>query len=320
LVYKETPEQVKYMTASNDSTWVSWTVTNAVQDYEDGYCSLYVRGNTPLTSSWAKFYSRTANIPDETFEPYLYFDYTPPPDENDTCELAEQFEAVLSQFDTGCLRGSLEEASDHYSPPFGGCTGWNAPGNDVVFCIDANVGNFIHIDYTQLELDASVYLLTACGDVNSCVAGSDETGNGESEILQYEAEMTGRYYLILDCDNANDGGEWTMEYGIYESVAGVEEIEPSERGTELLPPGPNPFSPELAIRFSLSTPGPVDLRVFDVEGRLVRNLEPGFVEAGYHSLSWDGRDESGQEAARGVYFIRMDAGGHSYRQKAVLSR
>jgi DNA-binding beta-propeller fold protein YncE len=87
--------------------------------------------------------------------------------------------------------------------------------------------------------------------------------------------------------------------------------------TRLLPPRPNPFGAALEIGFSLARPGPIDLAVFAVDGRRVRTLARGAREAGEYRLSWDGRDERGEPAATGVYYVRLTAPGARFVHKAV---
>jgi len=59
------------------------------------------------------------------------------------------------------------------------------------------------------------------------------------------------------------------------------------------------------FQFMTGARGPVSLRVFDVSGRLVAQLYRGNMEAGPHSVSWNGRTSSGAALARGLYFARL---------------
>jgi hypothetical protein len=69
---------------------------------------------------------------------------------------------------------------------------------------------------------------------------------------------------------------------------------------------PNPFNPATTIRFDLPSDGAVDLRVYDVSGRLVRALLNGsHYPVGRHQVAWDGRNEHGHTVASGVYFYRI---------------
>lgn len=86
----------------------------------------------------------------------------------------------------------------------------------------------------------------------------------------------------------------------------------------LLPASPNPFNPVTQIRFSLNATGPVDLRVYDAAGRLVRRLATGQWSAGEHAVIWDGRDEGGRTAAAGSYLAVLRANGEQRTQKLSL--
>lgn len=84
---------------------------------------------------------------------------------------------------------------------------------------------------------------------------------------------------------------------------------------------PNPFNPATSVRFDLAADSEVTLRIFDLQGRLVRDLVQGErFAAGQHSVAWDGRNTSGREVASGVYFLDMVAGEYRARHKMVMAR
>jgi flagellar hook assembly protein FlgD len=60
------------------------------------------------------------------------------------------------------------------------------------------------------------------------------------------------------------------------------------------------------------------LRVFDLGGREIARPFAGYVPAGHHETTWDGRDASGREVAAGTYFYRLDARGGSLTRKLVV--
>jgi len=80
---------------------------------------------------------------------------------------------------------------------------------------------------------------------------------------------------------------------------------------------PNPFSRATAVRFGLPLPARVNLGVFSVTGELVRTLANGDLAAGWHSLTWNGADNSGRSVSRGVYYLRFVTPGHSSVSKLV---
>ena len=81
---------------------------------------------------------------------------------------------------------------------------------------------------------------------------------------------------------------------------------------------PNPFNPKTLIRFELPRAGEVTIEVFDVDGRTLRVLLSGSLPAGYHEVSWDGRDTSGRGLPTGVYLYRLRANGYSETRKMLL--
>ncbi|MBX2819400.1 MAG: T9SS type A sorting domain-containing protein [Rhodothermaceae bacterium] len=68
---------------------------------------------------------------------------------------------------------------------------------------------------------------------------------------------------------------------------------------------PNPFNPETTIKYELSASQQVELSVFDATGRRVQVLENGFKNAGTHEVTWNGKDQSGQAVASGMYIYRL---------------
>jgi len=93
---------------------------------------------------------------------------------------------------------------------------------------------------------------------------------------------------------------------------------PAAFGVE--PNVPNPFGNATSIRFALPDASPVTVRVFNVEGRLVRTLVAQTMPAGRHAVDWNGRDDRGSRAASGIYFYRVEAGAQSAERKMVLLR
>ena len=89
----------------------------------------------------------------------------------------------------------------------------------------------------------------------------------------------------------------------------------------LLPSRPNPFNPATVVVYELDEPGVVDLRVFDLSGRLVRILVAGQPQtAGRHECTWDGRDTNGRNLPTGTYLCRLRAGNRVDSRRMALVR
>ncbi|MFH1311594.1 MAG: FlgD immunoglobulin-like domain containing protein [Candidatus Eisenbacteria bacterium] len=97
--------------------------------------------------------------------------------------------------------------------------------------------------------------------------------------------------------------------------------EPDRFAFALMPNVPNPFTSGTLVRFSIPVASPVDLKVYDVRGRLVRTLMRAgsdVVQPGIHTVRWDGKDNDGNQLASGVYFSELNAGGRKATRKLVM--
>lgn len=71
---------------------------------------------------------------------------------------------------------------------------------------------------------------------------------------------------------------------------------------------PNPSTRGTDLSFRIAGPRPVSIRVFDSEGRLVRDLWRGVLPTGAHTIPWDAEDEQSRAVRKGIYFWRIDSG------------
>ena len=95
--------------------------------------------------------------------------------------------------------------------------------------------------------------------------------------------------------------------------------------TTLLANYPNPFNPETWIPYQLATPADVTLRIYAVDGNLIRRLSLGHKTVGlYQSRSraayWDGKNEAGEPVASGVYFYTLEAGDFNATRKMLIRK
>jgi hypothetical protein len=81
---------------------------------------------------------------------------------------------------------------------------------------------------------------------------------------------------------------------------------------------PNPMNPTATIKYSIGTPGKVQLRVFDVSGRVIRTLVDQTKTAGAYSVIWDGKNDGGERVASGVFFYQLNAPGTELNKKIVI--
>jgi hypothetical protein len=83
---------------------------------------------------------------------------------------------------------------------------------------------------------------------------------------------------------------------------------------------PNPFNPSTTIRFGVKEPGQININIYNLKGQLVKTLVNESLKAGYHSINWNGTDESGKVVSSGVYLYRMQATGINQTKKMMLMK
>ena len=95
----------------------------------------------------------------------------------------------------------------------------------------------------------------------------------------------------------------------------------SPAGQHMIEPGsPNPFSGSTRLSYTLPAAGFGRLAIYDVAGRQVARLAGDRMDAGRHTLVWDGRDGEGRTLPAGQYFLRLEFAGRVEAQKIVLTR
>ena len=93
--------------------------------------------------------------------------------------------------------------------------------------------------------------------------------------------------------------------------------------TQLLQNFPNPFNPETWIPYQLSGDSLVSLSIYDTTGKLIRTLPLGYQSAGFYNSReraayWDGRNETGESVASGIYFYQLTTPSFHQTRRLVI--
>ncbi len=141
--------------------------------------------------------------------------------------------------------------------------------------------------------------------------------NGDTLTIEIR-DASGELIRILHHEiNARD-----IRRAFTELILTSEDLKP--RQTALLANYPNPFNPETWIPYQLSNDAHAAIRIYSQAGELVRSLDLGFQPAGFYvgksrAAYWDGRNDSGELLASGVYFYQLiTAESTATRKMAIL--
>lgn len=174
---------------------------------------------------------------------------------------------------------------------------------------------------TQIAPRPSVHVEFLDNDV--VIGSSDiDLAAGESRIVESPwtvgAEALHRIRVRvapLPTEEYTANNELGFDVNLGEAIVGVGG--PKAGVLALAPAKPNPSRGSVAFRFSLPKQGPVSLDVFDLAGRRLKSWRWSNLQAGDHSVAWDGRTEAGRSAPAGTVLLRLNAMGKTLTQKAV---
>jgi len=134
--------------------------------------------------------------------------------------------------------------------------------------------------------------------------------SGETALVVVEA------YLEVGGYSPFNSGGITIEYSSGDD-AGV----PADAALRLaLSVVPTPFAREAMICYTIPAGAEVEIRVYDVQGRLTRSIPQKLKPAGRHAVRWDGRNQAGRLCSPGIYFVELKAGDMVRRTPTVLLR
>ena len=166
--------------------------------------------------------------------------------------------------------------------------------------------------YTKVaEITYTISCACASGNYyNTTPTITYDTMKADSDDQYAAADING---VSVYCSGCKCGG-------ISRDVADENEAEMLPADFTLHPCRPNPFNPQTQVDFDLPQAGAVSIVVYNILGQKVATLIDENLEAGYHTVAWNGTDESGRNVSSGIYLCIMRAGDYTASQKMSLMK
>jgi Ca2+-binding RTX toxin-like protein len=160
-----------------------------------------------------------------------------------------------------------------------------------------------------LGLDRAVYL----GDFSEyIVVPMDEPIDSAFRVIDIVNNRDGLDY-IMNIEQIEFGGEL---FFISDILKIENQVMPSHFTLEK--PFPNPFNPVVNVNFSIAKSCRVDLRIYDIKGKIVKNITNETFNPGSYHIVWDAKDNLGNQVSTGVYYLKLSAKGHYQKTEKVL--
>ena len=158
-------------------------------------------------------------------------------------------------------------------------------------------------------------------DLLLVIGGMESTAGVAAAPVLSEANL---HHWIVEAKRQTLG-DATFEKGIavLEQLLGA--VRPTPKETLLLSNYPNPSNPETWMPYHLAKAANVTLTIYDVRGRVVRELTLGHQSAGVYesrgrAAYWDGRNTAGEKVASGLYFYSLTAGDFTATRKLLIAK
>jgi len=106
-------------------------------------------------------------------------------------------------------------------------------------------------------------------------------------------------------------------FGIFKAV-NVDEKPFVNYTNKLHPNYPNPFNAATKIRYEISRASDVQIRIYNLLGKVVRTMVSPQQSAGAYELTWDGKDDQNRLAAGGIFILELKTEGVVEREKITF--
>jgi Peptidase C10 family/FlgD Ig-like domain/Right handed beta helix region/Protein of unknown function (DUF1565) len=184
--------------------------------------------------------------------------------------------------------------------------------NIVTNCTSYGVyGDFATLDYNDVWNNGNDYGGAANPGVNSI---SDDPLYVDAANYDYNLQ-TGSPCIGTGDPTGTDMGAYPYEGGLLKPTVDRTSL---PQMFALAQNYPNPFNPITDISFSLPEASDVRLEIYNIMGQKVKTLVEGQMDAGYKTVVWDGKSNSGSSVASGIYFYRLTAGDYVNTKKMTL--
>lgn len=217
--------------------------------------------------------------------------------------------ATLTQMEiyfTGVSQGTAT-----YKPIVLGNSG-GTPGSDLVSLNFKTAASYPGWDATNLSsygitVNTDFYVGLKYDGTNRPLFGFDQSNNGRA----------------WDFDGTN-WASWSETYFMRAtiqtttSIAQITNVIPDK--FELTYNYPNPFNPTTKFKYALPEGKDVSIIIYDITGKKVTELVNNYQAAGTYEVTWNGKNDAGNQVASGTYIYSVKAGSFTQSKKMVLLR
>jgi hypothetical protein len=153
--------------------------------------------------------------------------------------------------------------------------------------------------------------------------------SNEESFLNYQTFIIDdTFYIDVECEHSQEyfyrlsAVDLSGNVSDYSAIMGVTTLKLEDdlipREFALYQNYPNPFNPVTTIRYDLPVSSDILIRIFDINGRIVKTIFSGYKKAGHNSAVWDAKNDIGEPVSAGMYLYFIQSNEYQQTRKMLL--
>ena len=243
----------------------------------------------------------------------------------DGSPIADALVALISEYNPINIFSSVTDYNGNYEISLETI----APPSNVILSDESNDnGHTLHLSWTLSPDDEVIHYYNIYRSRNPELTNSLglDTFSSLKDIIESEKKFTLLIAQVPKGNNSFTDSSVPLSNTVYYYwIAAVSEFQISEKVSSeyltkvneqtgsatnqysfsLFQNFPNPFNPSTSIPFNLKKYGFVDLSIYNVLGQKVKTLISGHYSEGSHTVTWNARNDSGEQVGAGIYIYQL---------------
>ena len=186
---------------------------------------------------------------------------------------------------------------------------------DTVFVCDYNAW-----EQCAFKLDYSLKIVDSVITISQVDIAKDMTTcyGYHNFVFPIVGLSSGKYRIDIYRDCLYRENKFIKSFRFEYVISGVSNKEEIPNKFMLYNAYPNPFNPTTTITYELLKQDNVKINIYDVSGKLVKELVNREDNAGKHSVVWNGKNNNGKQVSSGNYFYQIMCGDFVQAKKMIL--
>ena len=195
-----------------------------------------------------------------------------------------------------------------------------SPESGFTITNNTNPVNFVWHSSENVDKGDSVYYVFYMGKDSTFKDNPLTIETGDTSLYVNLSMISGLNYWSVKARDMDGYLRWADEKRTIAYFSGISEKDKLPEKFDLSQNYPNPFNSSTAISFTIPESGNIRVFIRDAKGREIKELVNAYEKPGSHVITWNGKDNSGQDVGSGMYFIEVVYKGSSIIKKMLLVR